>query len=132
MGFLLLQQLREQETRLRESRASRLERIRAFLHGSNDPARRALANHLDQVSDWIEAEANIFTDADIALLGHELAALRDIDAALRRIADGSYGTCTVCGEPIDLGRLEAEPAARICSACKDAFEKRRGFVHGRI
>ncbi|MGG5258409.1 TraR/DksA family transcriptional regulator [Phycicoccus avicenniae] len=40
--------------------------------------------------------------------------LADLDDALARVADGTYGTCTVCGEPIPEGRLEARPTARTC------------------
>jgi RNA polymerase-binding protein DksA len=40
--------------------------------------------------------------------------LDDIDAALRRIEEGSYGTCEVCGEPIGAERLSAIPWARLC------------------
>lgn len=43
--------------------------------------------------------------------------LADIDAALARLADGSYGTCRVCGQPIGAGRLAARPAARTCIGC---------------
>ena len=40
--------------------------------------------------------------------------LDDIDAALRRIEEGSYGTCEACGEPIGAARLSAIPWARLC------------------
>ena len=39
-----------------------------------------------------------------------------IDAALRRIEDGSYGTCEICGGPIGAERLSAIPWARLCIA----------------
>nr|WP_245862630.1 TraR/DksA C4-type zinc finger protein [Phycicoccus duodecadis] len=42
--------------------------------------------------------------------------LAELDAAASRIADGTYGRCEVCGEPIAAGRLEARPAARTCVA----------------
>ena len=41
----------------------------------------------------------------------------EIDAALVRLDDGSYGVCEHCGEPIGEGRLEARPAARLCITC---------------
>ncbi len=41
-------------------------------------------------------------------------ALDEVDAALQRLADGTYGTCEVCGKPIGTPRLEAKPAARLC------------------
>ena len=48
----------------------------------------------------------------------ELAAsLAAIDAALLRIADGSYGRCLRRGEPIGRDRLEARPAAELCIDC---------------
>jgi DnaK suppressor protein len=43
--------------------------------------------------------------------------LRDIDMAQRRIADGSYGSCTSCGQPIAAERLAARPTARTCIRC---------------
>jgi DnaK suppressor protein len=42
-----------------------------------------------------------------------------IDAALARIADGSYGDCLRCGEPIDPRRLEADPTATLCLTCAE-------------
>jgi RNA polymerase-binding transcription factor DksA len=43
--------------------------------------------------------------------------LAEIDGALRRLAEGSYGTCERCGGPIAPERLEARPTARTCVAC---------------
>jgi RNA polymerase-binding transcription factor len=40
--------------------------------------------------------------------------LADIDLALRKIEDGTYGTCEVCGKPIGADRLGAIPWARLC------------------
>jgi DnaK suppressor protein len=49
-----------------------------------------------------------------ALLGEATRALDDVDHALRRLDDGTYGTCEVCGVAIDEARLEAIPTARTC------------------
>ena len=43
--------------------------------------------------------------------------LADIDAALARLADGSYGICQACGQPVGAARLAARPAARTCIRC---------------
>ncbi len=43
--------------------------------------------------------------------------LAEIDAALARLADGSYGICQACGRPISAQRLTARPAARTCVGC---------------
>jgi len=46
--------------------------------------------------------------------------LREIDAALVRLDDGSYGLCTVCSREISLGRLQARPQAALCIVCAAA------------
>jgi DnaK suppressor protein len=48
--------------------------------------------------------------------------LREIDAALRRIDDGSYGDCERCEEPINPRRLDADPTARLCIDCASRSE----------
>ncbi len=45
--------------------------------------------------------------------------LRKLDAALDRVAAGSYGTCCGCGEPMTRERLLADPAAPFCHDCAD-------------
>ena len=47
----------------------------------------------------------------------ELTEIRQIEAALKRISGGSYGTCSKCGEPIDPRRLKALPTAATCISC---------------
>lgn len=49
-------------------------------------------------------------------------ALKRIAAALHRCDDGSYGDCLQCEEPIDLRRLELDPATRLCIVCAQAEE----------
>lgn len=55
---------------------------------------------------------------DVADLDRDLAELRQVHAALRRIADGIYGDCVDCGVPIPLKRLMTQPAADRCSECQ--------------
>jgi DnaK suppressor protein len=43
--------------------------------------------------------------------------LADIDAAVARLDDGTYGVCEVCGRPIPAERLAARPVARTCVTC---------------
>jgi RNA polymerase-binding protein DksA len=52
-----------------------------------------------------------------ALIGQAREHLGEIDAALRRLADGSYGTCERCGNPIAAARLIARPVAARCIRC---------------
>lgn len=53
-----------------------------------------------------------------AMGGAGLAELRAIDAALDRVAQGRYGTCARCGQPIAEARLEAVPHAALCQECQ--------------
>ena len=68
-------------------------------------------------------------DNDMAILRRELDHLAEIDGALARIKDGSYGTCQKCGEAIAPGRLEAQPTARHCVACQAKIESRAAPLH---
>nr|WP_275581923.1 TraR/DksA C4-type zinc finger protein [Brevibacillus fulvus] len=53
-------------------------------------------------------------EKDLALYSLDRETLREIDQALERIEQGTYGVCTVCGEPIPEERLEAFPMAMTC------------------
>ncbi len=44
--------------------------------------------------------------------------LAEIEHALKKFAEGTYGLCDVCGQPIDPARLEALPQASVCVDCK--------------
>ena len=50
--------------------------------------------------------------------------LAEIDAALKRLDDGTFGICTNCAEPIAVERLEARPWATLCIDCKRQREGR--------
>ena len=52
-----------------------------------------------------------------ALIAQARQHLAEIDAAEVRVAEGRYGTCERCGDPIPPERLEARPVARKCVAC---------------
>jgi len=53
-----------------------------------------------------------------AMGGAGVNELRGINAALDRIAQGRYGLCARCGEPIAAARLEAVPHAALCQECQ--------------
>lgn len=55
----------------------------------------------------------------------EFHALREIDEALTRIAQGTYGICERCGEPIPYARLEVVPYARLCMKCSKPQKAKR-------
>lgn len=84
--------------------------------------------------DWVSTpEEDISTEADENVTADrmeaaterdaELAALeteyRNVERALQKLDDGTYGSCEVCGETIEAERLTIEPAARTCITHRD-------------
>ncbi len=74
-----------------------------------------LSSHRTHVAD--QGTENYQRELASQLKSIESDALREIDAALDRIARGTYGICERCGEPIPLARLEVIPYARLCMKC---------------
>jgi DnaK suppressor protein len=64
-------------------------------------------------------------ERNLALSGQALLAVEEIDDALRRIDDKTYGYCERCFQPIPKPRLRALPYARLCVACKSGGLSRR-------
>jgi DnaK suppressor protein len=56
----------------------------------------------------------------ITLVRELRSGLTDVERALRKLDDGTYGLCERCGEAIGADRLEAIPWARLCIRCKRA------------
>ena len=78
-------------------------------------------NHPD-IADRASSE----TDRSIELRARDRQRklIAKIDAALERIADGSYGYCIETGEPISIKRLEARPIATLSLEAQEAHERR--------
>ncbi len=72
---------------------------------SGDSAEQAQERENDEVVDAIGNETR--------------QSIREIQAALERIAGGTYGLCESCGDEISAGRLQAIPEARRCVRCAD-------------
>jgi DnaK suppressor protein len=68
---------------------------------------------------------NVERERDLALSAQATAAVEEIDRALAKIGDGSYGYCEQCGQPIPKARLKALPYAALCVACKSGGLSRR-------
>lgn len=74
---------------------------------------------LGELSSADQHQADVGTETfnrerDLSILESVQAELADVEHALRRLDEGTYGTCEACGRPIDENRLEAMPAARFC------------------
>ncbi len=71
-----------------------------------------------------ESLADLLSDVNLAEISRQVREVRDIDAAMRRIAGRTYGVCVECGEPIDAARLRVYPTAVRCLGCQQAQESR--------
>jgi len=93
----------------------------------NDQLRRALEQRRETLvqelsQDTARVRENLEEEAVLDLTRDD-AELRDIEAALRRMDDGSYGICTDCGVEVGAERLHAEPEAARCIDCQRRHEK---------
>jgi RNA polymerase-binding protein DksA len=86
----------------RENPGSISEELGELAEGGTD-------NHLGDT-----ATAMYDRELDESLEGGARETLAEIDAALQRIEDGTYGICEVCGKPIGADRLSAIPWTRLC------------------
>ena len=69
-----------------------------------------------------ESVADLLVDVDLAEIDRDVTELRDIEAALIRLAQGAYGTCVDCDASISRERLENTPSAVRCVPCQERFE----------
>jgi len=100
-----------------ESRlAQRLTELRQTVRDEDATARTNEPGSVTDTKDLADIQSQ--GAVDDAQAAHAAQELDDVLAALGRLADGTYGACLACGEPIDLRRLEALPAARYCTACQ--------------
>ncbi len=115
---------RQLEARRRELRAD----LQAKLNEQDNTALLGLRNRMEETDDW--AVADLETALDVAEVSRDAAELRDVEMALIRIKDGTYGDCTECSLAIPYARLAANPSAARCIACQEKLEAsaRRGPV----
>ncbi len=102
---ILLKQLRQHTQHLRDDQAAALELSDEGAKDSVDAS-------------WMDVNKEIA----YRLGEQESQTVADIDQALLRIKEGTYGTCARCGQPIDERRLEAVPTARYDAICQAAIE----------
>ena len=112
------------ESALEARRVALRNEVKAQLQGSGDERVVGLRNRLDETDDW--AVADSLAELDIAGLRHALKELADVDSALAKLSDDSYGVCVDCGERIAPARLVAYPAAMRCIECQQSHEARPG------
>ncbi len=92
-----------------------------------DDANQTIANlsteslHRPDQMDRAQIESN--ATLDLRTRDRERKLLQKIEAAMRRIEDGSYGYCEETGEPINLSRLEARPIASLSLHAQELHER---------
>jgi DnaK suppressor protein len=74
--------------------------------------------------DMSELDLNRSTSLELA--DRQTHLIDEIDEALQRIEDGTYGQCVRCGKPLDEERLKAVPTARYDAECQAAIEQAEG------
>ena len=115
--------------RLQQRRRSLIAEIRQQIEDGEDEHSVTLRDQFDgldphddrAVSDWVR-------DVGIAQVVRDTRELDEVEAALRRVADHSYGECAGCGEVIPRARLEANPGAVRCVPCQQQVEARAGGI----
>ena len=70
-----------------------------------------------------EATESLELERRLALEKQIREQLTDIEAALVKFTEGTYGNCENCGQPMNPERLEALPQAKLCVACKELQAK---------
>jgi RNA polymerase-binding transcription factor len=105
---ILLAQLREHANHVRDDQAAALEL-------SDDGVKDSMDLSVMDVS----------KELALRLGDRESQMVADIDQALLRIKEGSYGVCARCNKPIDERRLEAIPTARYDADCQTHLEQAR-------
>jgi RNA polymerase-binding transcription factor DksA len=113
-------------TLLREERARHFEQAEALAAEAEQLAaeREGGDTQFDEESGEGDT-VNIERERDLLLSASARQIVEEIDRALARVADGTYGLCVPAGRRISLERLEALPYAETCVDCKARAERRR-------
>ncbi len=100
---------------------------RSRLSGEVERLREALKTEVDVDADEGDPDL-IEREKNVALVSQLERKKDDVEAALRLIEKGKYGTCERCGKEIPTERLEVRPDATLCVQCQVEVEKliRRG------
>jgi len=68
------------------------------------------------------ANTSLAREIDLAQKSRDRALLASVDAALKRISEGTFGDCLNCGQEINTKRLEAIPWVRYCITCQELID----------
>ena len=100
-------QLESLQTAMRARQVQLREEIRQALIRSDSEHYLQIADSVRELED--ESFADLIVDVGLAEIDRDLDELRAIDAALLRVADGSYGVCETCEKPFEWKRVTPSP-----------------------
>ena len=104
-----------------------------LLHSHDELARNALDEKLSFSMHMADAATDAFDrDFNLGVLSSEQDALYEIDEAMNRIRNGTYGICELTGKKIEKARLEAIPWTRFTAAAERQLEKEGTVKRARI
>ena len=116
------------EKRLAHFRTMLLEELRKRTENVRTEQAAALEATDDGVKDSVDMSLqDVNREIAFRLGERESQMVADIDQALMRMDEGTYGECARCGKPIDERRLEALPTARYDAACQAEIEASQGL-----
>jgi len=114
--------IQKMKERLEAKRAELKQRIRDLTEAHPEPVDPIEASEGPQ--DFEETAVDFLeTQQEQAIAVNERALLTEVEAALKRIEDGTYGYCVECGKPIPEKRLEAIPWASRCVEDQERLEQ---------
>src|SRR5437763_8949428 len=116
-------------SRFREALLEERKRVAAAIENLHDDHQGSITDESGEEAAYDNHLADTATETydrelDYSLEENSEHVLADIDAALKRIEDGTYGICTNCGKQIPEERLEARPWATLCIDCQRDRERR--------
>lgn len=98
----------------------RKEKILVNINSSRENINQLKEQEINDDLDYAELVSDTYTEGMIA--NHQIDELKQIDYAFKKIKEGTYGTCEMCGITIPVGRLKAKPFAKFCTECREVYE----------
>ena len=111
-----------------------LSALRVHLNSDREQTMLLIANIRSEMGAFVDARRDTATDDEhdpegptlafersqaSAILDQSMHHVVEIDSALERMDEGTYGLCVSCNGPIKLGRLQVRPQASLCIACAE-------------
>jgi DnaK suppressor protein len=115
-----------------------LSALRVHLNADREKTTHLISSIEDEMGAFVDARRDTATDDEhdpegptlafersqaSAILRQSLRHVTEIDAAIERMNEGTYGLCAVCHGPIKLGRLQVRPQAPLCISCAEHAQR---------